>query len=142
MSDIITWIVLSDGRYIKILIDKGVGKQLVVLQVDDVQAYADLCYLMVNGKPLNGTGDLAISKKINNLQFQADFIAEQHELGMFSQMLIGAPQEVLTALRDALPEQVAKLIIGEIAEDLMVMSNGIIEERFADMIISSIEKAS
>ena len=42
-------------------------------------AYADLCYLMVNGKPLNGVGDLAISSKINNVQCQANFLTEHHK---------------------------------------------------------------
>ena len=76
MINVQTWVVLSDGRYIKILINKGEGKALTILNADDMPAYAELCYLMVNGKPLDGVGDLAISSKINNVQCQVNFLTE------------------------------------------------------------------
>lgn len=142
MSNVRTWAVLSDGRYIKIMINKGEGKALTILNADDLPAYAELGYLMVNGKPLNGTGDLAISKKIDNIQCQADFLAEHHKLEMFDLLAIAAPAEVLTKFKDALPEQLAKLVVGEIAEDLTVETNSEIENRFADIILAGIEKAS
>ncbi len=142
MSDVTTWVVLSDGRYIKILINKGVGKQLLVLDADNFPAYAELCYLMVNGKPLNGTGELAKSKKIDNIQCQADFLTGHHKLEMFDRLILVAPENVLTALKSALPEQIANLIAGELAGDLTVTSNDVIEERIADMIIAGSEKAS
>lgn len=142
MSDVTTWVALSDGRYIKILINKGVGKQLLILDADDFPAYAELCYLMVNGKPMNGTGDLAKSKKINNIQCQADFLTEHHKLEMFNRLILVAPENVLSALKAALPEQITDLIAGELAEDLTVTSNDVIENRIADMIVSGREKAS
>jgi release factor family 12 len=142
MSNSTTWAVLSDGRYIKILINKGEGKDFVILNADDLQAYADLGYLMVNGKPLNGTGDAAISKKINNVQCQADFLAEHHKLEMFDLLVLAAPQEVLTAFHDALPEQLAKLIVGELAEDLTTNSNDVIANRLGDLIVAGRKKAS
>ncbi len=142
MSDVTTWVVLSDGRYIKILINKGVGKQLLILNADDFPAYAELCYLMVNGKPMNGTGDLARSKKINNIQCQADFLTEHHKLEMFDHLILVAPEKVLSALKEALPEQIKDLIVGELTEDLTVTSNDVIENRVAGMLISDKEKAS
>ena len=50
MSNTTTWAVLCDGRYIRILINDGSGKALTVLKVNDLPAYADLCYQVVNGK--------------------------------------------------------------------------------------------
>ena len=140
MSNTTTWAVLSDGRYIKILCNKGDGKSLVILNADDLQAYADLCYLMVNGKPMNGTGDLAKSKKINNIQFQADFLAEHYEQKLFDLLVIAAPQDVLKALKDALPEQLRQLIVGELAEDLTTNSNDVIEDRLAYLIVEGRQK--
>lgn len=142
MSNVTTWAVLSDGRYIKILINKGVGKSLVILNVDDLKAYSDLCYLMVNGKPLNGTGEDAVSRKIDNIKFQAEFLAEHHKLGMFDLLVLAAPKDVLAALRKALPEQIASLVVGEVEGDLTVTSNDDIEERLASLILAGIEKAS
>lgn len=142
MSNVRTWAVLSDGRYLKIMINKGEGKALTILNADDLPAYAELGYLMVNGKPLNGTGDLAISKKIDNIQCQADFLAEHHKLEMFDLLAIAAPTDVLAKFKNALPEQLAKLVVGEIAGDLTVETNSEIENRFADIILAGIEKAS
>ncbi len=142
MSKVRTWVVLSDGRYLKILINKGEGKALTILNADDLPAYAELGYLMVNGKPLSGTGDSAISKKIDYIQCQADFLAEQHKLDMFDLLAIAAPAAVLTKFNNALAEQLAKLVVGEIAEDLTVDTNSEIEDRFADIILAGNKKAS
>ena len=142
MSNVRTWVVLSDGRYIKIMINKGEGKSLTILNADDLPAYAELGYLMVNGKPLNGTGDLAVSKKIDHIQCQIDFLVEHHKLDMFDLLAIAAPAEVLTRFKDALPTELAKLIIGEIAEDLTVDTNSDIENRFSEIILAGIAKAS
>lgn len=135
MSNTTTWAVLSDGRYIKILINKGTGTTLLVLDADDLEAYARLCYEVVNGKPLHASAESGKTEKRTNIQLQAEFLAEHQQLGLFDQIVIAAPQDVLTALRDALPEQVAQLIVGELAEDLTVYSNDIIESRLGDMII-------
>ena len=140
MSNITTWAVLSDGRYIKILINKGTGKELVVLLADNLEAYADLCYQVVSGKPLNASGDAGKSGKQSNIQLQADFLSEHREQKLFDQLVIAAPQDVLKALRDALPEQVEQLIVGELAEDLTVTSNDVIENRLADLIIEGRQK--
>lgn len=142
MSNVTTWAVLSDGRYIKILINKGDGQALYILNIDDLKAYSDLCYLMVNGKPLNGTGEDAISKKIDNIQCQADFLAEQHKLGLFDLLVLAAPADVLVNLKGALPEQLANLVVGELEEDLTVTSNDVIESKLAALILAGIEKAS
>jgi len=135
MSNITTWAVLSDGRYIKILINKGTGTELTILNADDLQAYADLCYQVVNGKPLSATGVSVKPDKRNDIQLQANFLAEYYEQKLFDLLVIAAPQDVLKALRDALPEQVAQLIIGELAEDLTTNSNDVIENRLGDLII-------
>jgi len=140
MSDITTWAVLSDGRYIKILVNKGSGKELVVLLADDLQAYADLCYQVISGKPLNAPGEAGKSEKRSNIQLQADFLSEHREQKLFDQLVIAAPKDVLKALRDALPEQVEQLIIGELAEDLTMNSNDVIENRLGDLIIEGSQK--
>ena len=134
MSNTTTWAVLSDGRYIKILINTGSGKELVVLQADKMQAYADLCYTMVNGKPPYAPGKAGKSEKLDNIQLQADFLVEHREQGLFDLLVIAAPQEVLKAFRAALPEQMAKLIVGELAEDLTTNSNDVIENRLEELI--------
>lgn len=137
MSNVTTWAVLSDGRYIKILVDKGEGKTLVVLDADDLKAYADLCYYLVNAKPLDPAGNAVKPDRPTNIQLQADFMAEHHKLGMFDRLILVAPQEVLSGLKAALPEQLTGLIDGELAEDLTVTSNDVIQDRIGNMIATS-----
>jgi release factor family 12 len=117
------------------MINKGAGKKLMVLLADNLQAYADLCYQVVNGRLLNASGAASKSEKLDYIQLQADFLAEHYEQKLFDHLVIAAPQDVLKGLRDALPEQVQQLIVGELAEDLTINSNDVIENRLGDLII-------
>ena len=105
MSNTTTWAVLCDGRYIRILINDGSGKALTVLKVNDLPAYADLCYQVVNGKPLSAVSVSVKSEKLNYIQLLADFLAEHYQQKLFDLLVLVAPQDALTALRDALPEK-------------------------------------
>ena len=140
MSDTTTWAVLGDGRYIRILVNKGPGKELAALNSDNLEAFADLSYELRTGKSPHASGDAGKSDKRSYIQLQADFLSEQHEQKMFDLLVIAAPQDVLKSLRDALPEQVNQLIIGELAEDLLANSADVIENMLADIIIEGRQK--
>jgi len=74
MSDTITWAVLSDGRYIKVMVHNGTGTKFSVLDADKNEALAQLCYQMVNCKPMLSGKETAESEKINFIQLHADFL--------------------------------------------------------------------
>ena len=42
-----TWAVLSDGRYLKVMVNNGENKKLNVLDADKHEDLATLCYKMV-----------------------------------------------------------------------------------------------
>jgi len=140
MSDTTTWAVLGDGRYIRILVNKGPGKELAALNSDKLEAYADLRYELSTSRSPHASGDVGKSDKRSYIQLQADFLSEQHEQKMFDLLVIAAPQDVIKSLRDALPEQVNQLIIGELAEDLLANSADVIENMLADIIIEGRQK--
>lgn len=142
MSDTTTWAVLGDGRYIRILVNKGPGKELAALNADKLEALADLCYELSTGRSPHASGGAGTSDKRSTIQLQADFLSEQHEQNMFDLLVIAAPQDVIKSLRDALPEQINKLIIGELAEDLLANSADVIENTLADIIIEGRQKTS
>ncbi len=134
MSDVTTWAVLCDGRYIKVMVNKGEGKSLNVLDADKHEDLAALCYKMVNSKPEFSVSGSVKSTKINFIELQADFLSKQYEKGLYQRLVIAAPADVIKALRDALPKNINELVAGELPEDLTTKSCDIIEEKLADII--------
>ena len=58
MSKSTTWAVLTDGRYIRVLINHSPNNTLLTLKADDSQDLTELCYQVVTGVPVgskNGT---------------------------------------------------------------------------------------
>ncbi len=136
MSDTITWAVLSDGRYIKVMVHNGTGTKFSVLDADKNEALAQLCYQMVNCKPMLSGKETAESEKINFIQLHADFLSAQHEQNLFDSLLIAAPQTVIKSLRDALPEQLNQLIVGELEEDVLMKSNDDLDNMLAKLMVN------
>lgn len=134
MSNVTTWAVLCDGRYIKVMVNKGEDKKLNVLDADKHEDLATLCYKMVNSKPEFSVSGSVKAEKIDYIQLQADFLASQYEKGLFDRLLIAAPADVIKALRDALPENIKQLVGGELPEDITTKSCDVIEDKLADII--------
>ena len=129
-----TWAVLSDGRYIKVMINNGEGKKLNVLDADKHEDLATLCYKMVNSKPEFSPKGSVKAEKIDFVKLQADFLAKQYEKELYERLVIAAPAEVAKSLRAALPENIEQLVAGELAEDITTKSADIIEDKLADLI--------
>ena len=129
-----TWAVLSDGRYIKVMINNGEGKKLTVLDADKHEDLATLCYKMVNSKPEFSPKGSVKAEKIDFVKLQADFLAKQYDKELFEQLVIAAPTDVAKSLRTALPENIEKLVVGELAEDITTKSADIIEDKIAGLI--------
>jgi protein required for attachment to host cells len=134
MSNVTTWAVLSDGRYIKIMINKGEGKKLTVLDADKHEGLAALCYQLVNSKPEFSVKGSVKAEKIDFIKLHADFLAKQYEQNLFERLVIAAPADVIKRLRDALPENVNQLVAGELPEDITTKSCDVIEDKLADLI--------
>ncbi len=128
MSEI-TWIVLSDGRYIKVLYQSSSDSNLLVLKSDDHECYAELCYEVASGRAPGN--DSVVFSSERYIRLQADFLEEQMRVGSYHRLVLVAPSLVLEALREALSDKVIALIAGELAEDLLSASNDMIEKRLA-----------
>ena len=90
-----TWAVLSDGRYIKVMINNGENKKLTVLDADKHEDLATLCYKMVNSKPEFLLKGSVKAEKINFVQLQADFLVEQYNKELYERLVIAAPADVV-----------------------------------------------
>lgn len=129
-----TWAVLSDGRYIKVMINNGDNKKLTVLDADKHEDLATLCYKMVNSKPEFLLKGSVKAEKIDFVRLQADFLVKQYNKELYERLVIAAPADVAQSLRAALPENINQLVVGELAEDITVKSADIIEDKLAALI--------
>lgn len=134
MSNVMTWAVLCDGRYLRVMINNGEDKKLSVLDADKNAELSELCYQMVNSKPEFSVKGSVKAQQLDFIQLQADFLAKQHEQGLYDRIVLVAPTDVMKSLRNALPDNVNQLIANEIAEDLTAKSCDVIEAKLADLI--------
>lgn len=134
MSNQTTWAVLSDGRYIRVMVNNGEDAKLTVLDADKNEDLAALCYKMVNSKPEFSVKGSVKAEEINFLQLQAEFLVKQYEQDLFDKLVIAAPTNVIQTLRNHLPDELNNLVIGELAEDLTAKSNDVIQSKLANII--------
>ncbi len=135
MSDVTTWAVLSDGRYIRVLFNKGAGNTLLTLKADDSQALADLSYEVVRGvKP--GAIDGTASKTKSDMQLLADFLAQQLAESEYDRLILVAPQATLDELKQELSDEVKQVIAGELAKDLLASSIDEIEQLLSEQLMT------
>lgn len=134
MSNRTTWAVLSDGRYIRVMVNKGEDTKLTVLDADKNEELAALCYKMVNSKPEFSVSGSVKAEEINYLQLQADFLVKQYQQGLFDNLIIAAPENVIKTLRNSLTDELDNLVVGELEEDLTAKSNDVIQAKLANLI--------
>lgn len=129
MSDKITWTVLGDGVYIRIMVNSGQGNRLVPLRADDFEHTSKLTYQMITDKPRKeGTGEW------DYYQLLSGFLTGQHEEQAFDRLVLVAPEPVLKSIREALPKEVSSVVTGELSEDLLAKSVDVIEKKLEDLI--------
>ena len=131
-----TWAVLSDGRYLKVMVNNGEGSKLNVLDADKHEDLATLCYKMVNSKPEFSPKGSVKAEKIDFIELQADFLTKQFEKELYQRLVIAAPAEVASSLKAFLPENIQQLVAGELAEDITIKSADVIENKLAELIVA------
>jgi hypothetical protein len=138
MSEITTWAILTDGRYIRVLINKTPGTSLLTLKADDSEALADLCFEVIRGvKP--GASNGTQSKQHTNMQLLAMFLDEQMKSDLYQKLVFAAPSEKLEELHKAMSAPVESAFVGEIDEDLLPLSINDIENKLADLLLKAQE---
>ena len=102
MSERTIWAVLTDGRYIRILINQSPGNTLLTLKADDSTDLAELCYQVVTGIPV-GSKNGTESRTKSNMRLLADFLEKQLNNNLFNQLILIAPIATLTELQNVPP---------------------------------------
>ena len=126
-----TWVVLTDGRYIRVLFNQGEGKSLLTLKADDSKALANLCFEVVRQIKAGASNGMA-SKQKTDMQLLAEFLSSQFNEDQYQKLILVAPQTAIDELQGELTDEVRQTISSTVAEDLLPVSVDDIEIKLAD----------
>jgi len=127
MEKVITWVVLADGFFAKIMVNNGSGIELYALRNGDFEHTSDMTYELITGKQLstsstsNNDVKQSSTKKTRFINVLINFLTQQYQNKSFVQLVIAAPNETIKDIRQNLPEQINNVVVGELAEDLLPM---------------------
>jgi hypothetical protein len=127
MANTVTWVVLGDGTYVKILVNNGSGTGLMPLRTGDFEHTSKLTYEMV-------TSHRQAAQKHGYYELLSGFLTQQQKENVYQRLVLAAPAEVIRELRKALPDEINTLISVELAEDLLAKPDKQIEQ-----IVSSLD---
>ena len=136
MSDTTTWAVLTDGRYIRVLINKPPATSLTTLKADDSEALAQLAYHVVTGIK-HGASNGTASREKSNMQLLADFLAEQQQQDMYQKLVVAAPSAQMNNVIAELNDDVKGSMLGQVEKDLLAFSIDDIEKELHGLLAQS-----
>lgn len=137
MNEGITWVVLTDGNYIKIMFNTSRGGELKTLREADFENTSIIAYRMVTRKralTLNGTNN-SREQEINYfLQLVAEFLQEQQKNNAFQNLVFVAPGDLTARLSSHLPEPVASRISTMVQDDYLPLTQDKLQEKLSGKI--------
>ena len=135
MSDGITWVVLTDGDYIKIMFNTARGKELKTLRDGDFEHTSKIAYQMVTRKralTMSPDGqDQAWQEQTFFLKLLADFLLKQQDQNAFQNLLLVAPGNIIDLVMEQLTGPVKDRISATVREDYLLLSQDKLQERLA-----------
>lgn len=123
MSKGITWVVLTDGYYIKIMFYSGDIIRLSTYRDDDFENSSELTYKLITRKRREQalSGEAADEEGLL-YKLLGDFLGEKLEAQAYSALLLAAPAEELVKLDSSLPDAVTECIIYRVEGDFLALS--------------------
>lgn len=135
MNDGITWVILTDGNFIKIMFNKARGSELKTLRDDDFEHTSEIAYKMVTRKRAltmkNPGHDTRQEEQSFFLQLLVDFLAKQLENNAFQNLILVAPGNIVDIVNERLPKTAKDKIVATVREDYLLLSQDKIQERLA-----------
>ena len=130
------WVVMTDGRYIRLLYNQGEGAALSTLKADNNQALADLSFEVVRGVKPGATNGTA-SKQKTDMQLLADFLSSQLSESQYEKLILLAPQAAIDELKAELTDEVKALIKGTHDADMLAASMDKIEAAIGNKVATA-----
>jgi protein required for attachment to host cells len=124
MNNNITWIIITDGYFIKIMVNKGPGMGISPLRDNDFEQTSVITYKLVTNKRNDRSNRQEQEYFIEQL---SGFLAENLQSQSYSQLVFIAPEEVLAKLEKNLPELVTKNIKATLKEEYLSVTQDKLE---------------
>lgn len=115
-------VVLTDGRYIRVLYNKHGSNSLYVLKSEDCSTLERLYYDVIVG-----------FRTETNMKLLSDFLFEQLTHNEFEKLIIIAPKLAFDELNMELPEELKEIIAGVVTQDALSKSINNIENILSDL---------
>lgn len=135
MNDGITWVILTDGDYIKIMFNTARGGELKTLRDGDFEHTSKIAYQMVTRKralTMNPDGqDQSRQERTFFLKLLADFLLEQQVQNAYQNLLLVAPGNIIDLVKAQLSDPVQDRIRATVREDYLLLSQDKLQERLA-----------
>jgi hypothetical protein len=136
-----TWVVLTDGYYIKILYFQGQDSNLNVYRDDDFEHSSDITYRLITRYRRTGADEENIGKDMPAgdssgylLSELSAFLSEKYGLGAFEKLLIAAPGDIMENLEARLPDDISARIIARVEGDYLQLAQDQLEALLKDVI--------
>lgn len=141
MRDDITWVVLTDGYYIRIMFYQGQDITLNVYREGDFEKSSDITYKLIiryRNQEDQSADALKPAEQLDKpgflLNILGKFLTEKANQNKFEKIIVVGPQVVLDKLNDNLPEDVCNMIIAKIPGDFLSYSQDRLEETLKSLI--------
>jgi hypothetical protein len=133
MSEKTTWVVLTDGYFIKIMYFTGEPVCLSTYREDDFEKSSDITYQLITR--FRESND---NKDRSNLLYTLliDFLTAHLKNGDFSELIFLAPEDELIKLNDTLPDILITHIGKNIPGDYLALS----QDQLESVLIEELQK--
>jgi len=135
MNDGITWVILTDGSYIKIMFNTASGAELKTLRDGDFEHTSKIAYQMVTRKralTIDHAGqDTIHEEQIFFLKLLSDFLVAQLENNAWQKLVLVAPGEIIELLVKQLPGAVTDRITAVVNDDMLTLTQDKLQEKLA-----------
>ena len=136
MSDDTTWVVLTDGYYIRIMFYKGQKVSLNTYRDGDFEKSSEITYKLITRERNTGDGEIESTHRLDHTENKEDylfellpgFLSEHAEINTYESLILTAPDSVIKKLKSFLPEVVVARIKAFIPGDYLYLSQDRLEE--------------
>jgi hypothetical protein len=133
MNDGITWVILTDGSYIKIMFNTASGAELKTLRDGDFEHTSKIAYQMVTRKralTMDPAGQGSVrEEQVFFLKLLSEFLVAQLANNAWQKLVLVAPAEIIKMLLEQLPGPVTDRITAAVSEDMLALTQDKLQEK-------------
>ncbi len=138
-----TWILLTDGYYIKLLFKSDDDAELHTYREEDFEKSSDITYELITRYKNNRIAEekrlSSSSADIPAYTFSkvANFLEEKHKSNIFKSLVIVAPQDILEVVEQSFSGSLLNVITNKISGDYLKLSQDKLQNLLAKEMVAT-----